>query len=117
MTTASRAFIAKLLEKKYGVLGIVASRYVKAGYSVEINHPTRYGPIPIVARKGGSMLAIEVLHNSSDATLDRIKLLREKAALIKAKPVLVIYSTARARLHEEVVNYCRESGVKIKFLP
>jgi hypothetical protein len=57
VVTARQRYMIRRLGRVYGIVGRVAGRYVAAGYSVELNHPTRYGPIHIVARGNGQVLA------------------------------------------------------------
>ncbi|ABL78355.1 hypothetical protein [Thermofilum pendens] len=113
MTTARAIYRGRLLEKRYGVLGKVARRYLEAGLSVELLHPTRHGPIHVIARGNKQVLAIEVADKPGKVGADRVKLLLEKAKLVKAKPVLVLYSEG-AFLDEEARKLCEENKVKVK---
>ncbi|MEM3926817.1 MAG: hypothetical protein QXU13_04465 [Desulfurococcaceae archaeon] len=113
MTTPRLAYLAKILEDRYGVIGKVASRYVKAGYSVELNHPTRHGAIEILARGNkGEVLAIEVVDSKKDLSISSVEKFLEKSKLIRAKPILVIYGGVE--LPEDVYKFCKEKGVRIR---
>lgn len=114
MTTARIRHLQKILIEKYGVIGRVASRYLGAGYSLELMHPTRYGPIHIIARGGGGQIfAIEVISKPDDTNLETVKSFLEKAKLVRAKPILVLYSDG-IKLPEEVYKFCIENGIKVK---
>jgi hypothetical protein len=115
MVTAKARFLIRKFEEKYGIIGKVAGRYVAAGLSVEFMHPTRYGPIQIVVRGGGKVFAVEVTENTAKLSLDSIKVFIEKAKLIKAKPILVLYSS-NAKLSDELYRFCIENGVKVRVI-
>jgi hypothetical protein len=116
MVTAKARFLIRKFEEKYGIIGKVAGRYVAAGLSVEFMHPTRYGPIQIVVRGGGGkVFAVEVTENPAKLSLDSIKVFIEKAKLIKAKPILVLYSS-NAKLSDELYRFCTENGVKVRVI-
>ena len=115
MVTAKARFLIRKFEEKYGIIGKVAGRYVAAGLSVEFMHPTRYGPIQIVVRGGGKVFAVEVIENPAKLSLDSIKVFIEKAKLIKAKPILVLYSS-NAKLSDELYRFCTENGVKVRVI-
>lgn len=91
----------------------MARGYVMAGYSVEFMHPTRYGPIHIVARGNGQRLAVEVFDKPLNVSIDVVRNLLEKSKLIGAKPILVLYSKG-SKVAEEVRRYCAENGIKIR---
>jgi RecB family endonuclease NucS len=114
MVTARARYLIERLEQKFGVIGKVAGRYIAAGLSVELMHPTRYGPIHIIARGDkGKILAIEVVEEANKVTVDQVKTFLEKAKLIKAKPILAIYSS-NFKLPDDVYKFCKENGIKIK---
>jgi len=115
MVTAKARFLIRKFEEKYGIIGKVAGRYVAAGLSVEFMHPTRYGPIQIVVRGGGKVFAVEVIENPAKLSLDSIKVFIEKAKLIKAKPILVLYSS-NAKLPDELYKFCIENRVKVRVI-
>ena len=114
MATARQKYISRVLARKYGLVGRVAGRYVEAGYSVELFHPTRLGPLHILAHKGNGIIAIEVF-NKGLVTLDAVKSLHEKSKLVKARPVVLLYGNS-VGLSSEAESYCRENGVKIRRL-
>ncbi|MEM1541701.1 MAG: hypothetical protein QW101_05645 [Ignisphaera sp.] len=113
MTSAKIRYIQNIYEKKYGRLGRIAGRYVGAGYGVEFNHPTRYGPVSLLVRGRGSIMAIEVVENNDKVDIEKIKVFIEKAKLLKAKPVLILYSTG-SKLSDDVRKLCMDNGVKIR---
>jgi len=106
-------YIQRVLEKKYGVLGKVAGRYLEAGFSVEMYHPTRYGPIHFIARGGGMKLAVEVVEKPGFVDVDVVKRLLEKAKLVSARPVLVLYSS-KSRFSDDVYRFCKENNIKVR---
>ncbi len=113
MTSARIAYLQKVYREKYGPIGVVASRYLGAGYSVEIMHPTRYGPIHIIARGNNTIMAIEVIDKPIKVTIDDIQRLSNKAKLINAKPILILYSDGPI-ISDDVYSFCRENGVRIR---
>ncbi|HID80723.1 MAG TPA: hypothetical protein EYP48_03280 [Ignisphaera sp.] len=113
MSLARIRFIQKSLIEKYGVIGIVASRYLEAGLSVRVLHPTRYGPIHIVVSGNNIRLAIEVFSEAREVPKEVVERVVEKAKLIKARPVLVLYGDG-PRLTDEVFELCRKYGVKVR---
>lgn len=113
MSLARIVFLKKKLEKKYGVVGKVAGRYVEAGYTVNVGFQTAKGNIDIVAKKEGQILAIDVITGSVKVGTDVIERLKEKAATINAKPILVLYG-AGPQLQEEALKKAEELGVEVK---
>ncbi len=113
MSIARKRFLEKMLKEKYGEIGIVASRYLEAGCSVRLLHPTRYGPIHIIVTGGGIRLAIEVFKDPREVPKEVVDSVIAKAKLINAKPVLVLYGDG-PKLSEEIYRYCIENGVKIR---
>lgn len=113
MATNRARYLSNLYKRKYGAIGKVASKYIEAGYSVEFMHPTRYGAIHIVARGNNQIFAIEVFDKPSTISIDVVNSLLEKSKLIKAKPILAIYSNG-PRLTDDVYRFCVENGIKIK---
>ena len=113
VATAKQRYLSRVLVKKHGIIGVVASRYVEAGYSVELFHSTRKGPVQILARKGG-VIAVEVF-DKGIVTLDAVKAFHEKTKVLRAKPVVVLYGSGVA-LSEEAKAYCNENGIKVKRL-
>ena len=113
MGLAKIRFIQKSLIEKYGILGNVASRYLEAGLNVRILHPTRHGPIHIVVNGNNIRLAIEVFAESREVPKEVIERIVEKAKLIKAKPVLILYGDG-PKLTNEAFELCRKYGVKVR---
>lgn len=113
MSLAKIRFVQKALIEKYGNVGIVASRYLEAGFSVRVNHSTRLGPIHIIAGGNGMRLAIEVFSEPREVPRDVIEKLVEKAKLVRAKPILVLYGNG-PKLSDELFKFCKERGVKIR---
>jgi hypothetical protein len=113
MATNRARYLSNLYKRKYGAIGEVASKYIEAGYSVEFMYPTRYGAIHIVARGNNQVFAIEVFDKPSTISIDVVNSLLEKSKLIKAKPILAIYSND-PRLTDDVYRFCVENGIKIK---
>lgn len=112
MVTARAKYVIRQLKRKYGIVGVVASRYIEAGYSVELFHKTRLGNIDILVRGRGEVYAIEILHRGT-YTVDHVKLLQEKAKLVRARPVLVLYGR-QPRLTAEASSYCSSNNIKVK---
>jgi len=107
MATSRQINLARTLEEKYGVIGKVAGRYVTAGLHVTMMHPTRYGPVHFVVQGNGLKLAVDMV-TGGDATA-AAELLKKKAELLKAKPVLVLYGDAKADAAK-----LAEMGVKVR---
>ncbi|MCE4599308.1 MAG: hypothetical protein F7C81_03825 [Desulfurococcales archaeon] len=88
MTTAKRIFESKMLSEKYGVLGKVAGRYIKAGYSIRgVDLEER----SFIAARRGEKLLVKVIWNVNkidDSMLDELK---NKAKTLNAKPLLIVY--------------------------
>lgn len=111
MATARQRYLTNRLVEKYGVIGRVASRYICAGYSVKLLHLTRHGPVHIVAKKHGSVLAIDVV--TGNPSINTAKNLLEKSKLLKAHPILVIYG-GEFTVPREVLLFCEENGIRLK---
>jgi predicted RecB family endonuclease len=114
VVTARQRYLIRKYEKAHGILGKVAGRYIAAGYSVELNHPTRFGAINIIARKEGQILAIDVITERSKLNVDSAKVLVEKARLIKAKPILFAYGFSWVEIPEDLRKFCEENDVKLR---
>ena len=114
MVTARQRYLIRKYEKTHGILGKVAGRYTAAGHSVELNHPTRFGAINIIARKEGQILAIDVVTERSKLNVDSAKVLVEKAKLIKAKPILFAYGFSWVEVPEDLRKFCEENDVKLR---
>lgn len=114
MVTARQRYAVRRLGETYGILGRIAGRYVAAGYSVELNHPTRYGPIHVVARGDGQVLAVDVVYEGGKLTVEAARRILEKAKLIRARPVLAVYGLGWNNVPEELRRFCEENGVKLR---
>jgi len=113
MTLAEIVFQRKKLEEKYGVEGKVAGLYVEAGYDVRMGFNTGKGRLSFVAKKGGQLLAVDVVVASKTVGRDAVEAIAEKAKTINAKPVLVLYG-AGPKLSDEAKAAARELGVEIR---
>lgn len=113
MTLARVRYLGRRLAKKYGVLGIVAGRYLEAGYSVEFGHRTSKGLIDLLARKEGTVLAIRVVHGPARITRELVEEAAEQARLVDAKPVVVLYGRGH-KISGEAVEQARRLGVSFK---
>lgn len=113
MATARQRFLSRVLIRKYGEVGVVASRYLEAGYAVRVMHPTRYGPVHVFAQRGGERLVIEVFKESREVGQSDVEPLLKKAELLRSRPVLVLYGDG-PRLGDGLYRELRERGVKIR---
>ncbi len=113
MTLAEIVFQARKLEKRYGVEGKVAARYVEAGYSVTMLFDTSKGRISFVAKKAGEVIAADVVYGKIRVTSEIVEKLAEKAASINAKPVLILYGGG-PELTEEALKAAKEKNVAVK---
>jgi hypothetical protein len=116
MTTPRQKFIGKALVNKYGLIGKVATRYLYAGLHVEINHPTRLGPVPIIAKGNKQTFAIEVLKPNQNID-QAIESIARKAQLLKARPVLAVPKTLvnREKLRT-LLEKAKANNTKIKLV-
>lgn len=112
MTTARLRFLQAALKRRYGVLGNVASLYAGAGLHVRVNHPTRHGPVHVLAQGAGQKLAVEVYSSSAPAGPSVVEALVSKAQLLRAKPVLVLYGDAG--ITPEALELAKKQGVRVK---
>ena len=113
MTLAEIVFTSKKLAEKYGVGGKVAAKYVAAGYSVKMEFPTAHGTVSFVAKKGSTVLAVDVVDGSRVVDEGVVRAIVEKAKSIRAKPVLVLYGSG-PRLSEEAKKAAAELGVSVR---
>ena len=113
MTLAKIRFLQRKLTEKYGEIGVVASRYVEAGLHVQLMHPTRYGPAHIIATGHGQRIVVEVVKDPGLVPAEVVKNLSEKARLLRARPILVLYGHG-PKLNDEVRGLIAELGVKVK---
>jgi len=107
--------LQKRLIRKYGVVGAVAGRYAEAGLHVQVMHPTRYGPAHVIATGGGQRLVIEVVEGVSSVGPEVVEALYNKATLLRAKPVLVLYS-AGPQLNSDARALVQKLGIKVRRL-
>ena len=101
------------LEVRYGEVGVVAGRYLEAGYHVRLFHPTRYGEVHVLAYKGDTRLVVEVVKEAATVGAEVVERVARKAELLKARPVLILYGNG-PRLSEEARSRARETGVKVR---
>ncbi len=114
MSLAEIRFIQKKLKEKYGNIGVIAGKYVEAGYSVNVRRTkTSKGIIDIVAIKGGEKLAIDVYDKTGVISPDIIEGVYEKAKQVNAKPILAIWGRG-AKISSEALSRAKELDVKIK---
>ncbi len=113
MASSRAIYLQKRYKERYGSIGVVAGRYLEAGYSVEIMHPTRYGPIHIIARGNNRIMAIEVIDKHEKVSIDDVQRLINKSKLVNAKPILILYSDGPT-ISDDVYTFCRENGVKVR---
>jgi len=114
MTALTRIrMLQRIFKRKFGPVGEVASRYLESGAHVRINHPTRYGAIHVLVYKDGEKYAIEVFNEPRSVPMTVIENLAEKAKLVRAKPILVLYGDGPT-LSGEAYLRCKELGVKIR---
>ncbi|MEZ0346094.1 MAG: hypothetical protein ABWK01_06060 [Infirmifilum sp.] len=117
MTLARIRYLQRQLAKKYGVIGRVASRYLEAGLSVRLNHPTRLGPAHLVVQGNGKKLLVEVYNNPTPLKPEDVRRVAEKARLLRATPVIVVYGERRRRqLTPEAKAEAASLKVKIKYI-
>ncbi len=115
MSLAHIVFMSKKLRKKFGVEGIVASRYLEAGYSVLVGFNTPEGRLSVLAKKEGTVYAIDVIHESRKVVASDVEAVYKKAKSLNAKPILVIYGRG-PKLTDEAKAKAKELGVEIKFV-
>jgi len=113
VTLAQIVFEKKKLEKRYGVEGRVAGHYVEAGYHVTMKFPTPNGEVSFVAKKGGELIAVDVLSGTITVGAKQVDDIASKAAAIKAKPVLALYGAGPV-VSEEAKKAASEKGVAIR---
>jgi hypothetical protein len=112
VTTARLRHQQKLLSGRHGVVGRVAALYLGAGLHVALNHPTRHGPVHVVATGNHQRLAIDVYASPKPAGPAAVEAIASKAALLKAKPILALYGGAD--ITPEALELARKLGVKVK---
>lgn len=112
MTTGRIRFLQAALQKRYGLLGKAAARYAGAGLHVRVNHPTRHGPVHVLAVGRGQRLAVEVYSGSAPAGPQLVEQVARKAELLKAKPVLLLYGSSS--IAPQALEIAKQLGVKVK---
>jgi predicted RecB family endonuclease len=113
VTLAEIAFQQKKLERRYGVEGRVAGKYVEAGFHVRMHVQTRHGKVSFVAIKGSEKYAVDVIVEKRTINKTDVETLVSKAKSLGARPVLVLYG-AGPKLSEEALATVKESGVVVK---
>lgn len=114
MSLAEIRFIQKKLKGRYGEIGVVAGKYLEAGFSVNVRGiKTPKGIIDVVAIKGGEKLAIDVYLKPGKLPVEAIENIYEKAKHIGAKPVLALWGRG-VKVAEEVLKKAQVLGVKIR---
>ena len=113
MSLARIRSMQKKLIRRYREIGIVASRYVEAGLHVRVMHPTRYGHIHVLATGNRQRLAIDVYKNAGEVDEEFVNRLVEKARLLKAKPILILYGDG-PRISGDTYKKLIELGVKVR---
>ncbi len=113
MVLAPVRFSQKRLIAKYGPLGVVAARYLEAGLRIRVNHPTRLGPIHVLAWGHGQRRAVEVYNAPTPPPREVVERIAEKAKLVRATPVLVLYGATPAP-RGEAGEAARSLGVRVR---
>ncbi len=109
MTTGRLIFKSKILEKKYGLKGKVASHYLKAGYQVSI---PRNQPVDIIAVGNKNRFVIKVVARKNELTSETIKGVQEYAKRANARAIIAIYGGLK--VDKEFIENATSSGVKLK---
>jgi len=91
VVTAKARFISRLLREKYGVVGVVAGRYIGAGYGVKFNIRSGDVLFDIVALKGGEKLAVKVFNGNIVLKTEDVERVIGAARSMGAKPVIILY--------------------------
>ncbi len=113
MVLAPIRFSQKRLIARYGPVGAVAARYLEAGLSVRVYHPTRLGHIHVLAWGHGQRRAVEVYNSPAPPSRELVERVAEKAKLVGATPVLVLYGSTPAP-RGEASEAARSLGVKVR---
>ncbi|RLG75654.1 MAG: hypothetical protein DRO23_03210 [Thermoprotei archaeon] len=106
---------SKLINKavsKAGIKGKIAALYIMSGHSVSFNVKVKDGVIDFVAKKKGDIFAVDVYLKNKPVSAREVEDIARKASQINAKPVLLIYGSAK--ISEEALSKLRELNVKIK---
>ena len=110
MGFARTRYLAKVFRRKYGVKGIVASRYLEAGYSISFNVSTKHGPVDFIAYRGKEKYAVIIAPHNAGREI--VEALRRRAEVLQAKPVIIVYG--KNKLKEDAVAAARELDVTIR---
>jgi len=113
MATAKARFISKLFKKRYGVIGIVAGRYVSAGYGVKFNIRSGEIVFDIIALKENEKLAIKVYNGKATLKIDDVNKIVNAAKNINAKPVIILYGKG-PKVSDELINKLDEIEISIR---
>ena len=114
MKLARIRYRQRLLRERYGIIGVVAGRYLEAGFHVRLMHPTRHGPVHILALKGDRKFVIEVAATRRVDDEVLIKLV-DKAKSLGGEPVLILYGKS-PRVSGDLANKLRELGVRLRIV-
>ncbi|HDD26774.1 MAG TPA: hypothetical protein ENF75_06810 [Acidilobales archaeon] len=110
MTASEAIFKAKLLQKKFGIIGKVAGNYLLAGFNVKV---IGRDYLSFIAIRGGERYGVLVVENIKDVVAKAEKLVNV-AKKLNLIPVLVIYGR-QGLLPPDVYEKIRELGVKVKY--
>ena len=113
MSLARIRFLQRKLEEKYGPKGYIAGLYVEAGFDVTVDFPVAGSTVDILAKKGGTLYAIDVLMDKRVYGPEVVERIVEKAKKLNATPVLVLYG-AGPSLSKEAMEKAREAGVRVR---
>lgn len=109
MTTSRAVHKSKILQKKFGIIGKVASKYILAGFHVNI--VPRKG-LSFIAVRGNERFGILVI-NSLKEIENKVKQIISETEKLNLKPILVIYGNY-GPLNKDLKKKIEELGVKIK---
>ena len=113
MSLAKIRFTQKILKEKFGVKGIVAGRYLEAGYHVRIDYETSKGKVDVYAVKENNKYAIKVIDKNTNVAIDEVNEIYEKAKSINAKPLIILYGSG-PKVPEDVLKKAQELGVNFR---
>jgi len=113
MSLARIVFEQKKLAQRYGVVGRIAGRYLEAGYSVAVGLETPAGRVGFLAQKAGERIAVDVYTGSVRITKEQVVAIADKAAALKAKPVLALHGRG-VKVTPEALEEAKKRGVAIK---
>jgi len=113
MVTAKARFISKLFRERYGVIGVVAGRYVSAGYGVKFNIRSGEVVFDIVALKENEKLAIKVYNGRVVLEIEDVNKIIDAAKNVNAKPVIILYGRG-PKVSDELINKLDEIEISIR---